>query len=90
MRARVRMQQRYLSQFYDLYDDFHIVKMPLLEEEVRGVEAIREFSANLMAPYEPPNEASEQDRVRELEQQVAELRDECQSLSRQLAEALGK
>ncbi|KAI8106665.1 hypothetical protein M9434_001319 [Picochlorum sp. BPE23] len=51
LQARVRMQQKYLEQFYDLYEDFHIVKMPLLEEEVRGNDSLRSFSDNLITPY---------------------------------------
>ena len=32
------------------------MKLPLLEEEVRGTDALREFSKNLMEPFraEPP------------------------------------
>lgn len=34
LKARMRMQQKYLDQFYMLYDDFNITKLPLLPEEV--------------------------------------------------------
>lgn len=34
LKARMRMQQKYVDQFYMLYDDFHITKLPLLPQEV--------------------------------------------------------
>ncbi|KAI3922970.1 hypothetical protein MKW92_011855 [Papaver armeniacum] len=53
LKARMRMQQKYLDQFYMLYDDFNITKLPLLQEEVCGVQALKDFSHHFITPYQP-------------------------------------
>merc|ERR1712217_585777 len=40
-----RMQHKYLTQINDLYsDDFHIVAVPMLGDEVRGLKDLRNFA----------------------------------------------
>jgi arsenite-transporting ATPase len=52
--ARRKMQKKYLDQIEELYDEFNVVKMPLLVEEVRGKERLEKFSEMLVKPFEPP------------------------------------
>lgn len=51
--ARLAMQKRYLDQFLDLYEDYHLVQLPLQSEEVRGPEDIRR-----RAPLSTPRRVS--------------------------------
>ncbi|PVF96294.1 arsenical pump-driving ATPase [Serendipita vermifera] len=56
-RVRRAMQQKYLGEAHELYDEFfHIVQVPLLTEEVRGPEKLRAFSKMLIEPYQPPSD----------------------------------
>ncbi|KAK2062704.1 anion-transporting ATPase [Colletotrichum caudatum] len=52
--ARRKMQKKYLEQIEELYDEFNVVKMPLLVEEVRGKDKLEKFSEMLIKPYAPP------------------------------------
>jgi len=52
--ARRKMQKKYLDQIEELYDEFNVVKMPLLTEEVRGKDKLVSFSDMLVHPYVPP------------------------------------
>lgn len=55
--VRQKMQQKYLGEAHELYDEFfHIVQLPLLTDEVRGPEKLKEFSKMLVTPYTPPQD----------------------------------
>lgn len=46
--ARKRMQDRYIAQIFELYEDFNVTLMPLLDAEVRGVASLQSFSQLLL------------------------------------------
>ncbi|XP_027115045.1 ATPase GET3A-like [Coffea arabica] len=81
LRARMRMQQKYLDQFYLLYDDFHISKLPLLPQEVCGVEALESFSRHFLSPYQP---SLVRGTVEELQERISALREQLKDAEAQL------
>ncbi|KAL2892299.1 ATPase ARSA2 [Bienertia sinuspersici] len=71
LKARMRMQERYIDQFYMLYEDFHITKLPLMPEEVTGLQALKAFSRHFAIPYQP---SIKKGTVEELELRINELK----------------
>ena len=47
------MQDKYLTQIAEIYDDFHLTINPQLDNEVRGVENLRIFGGMLFNGYTP-------------------------------------
>ncbi|KAI3787437.1 hypothetical protein L1987_41902 [Smallanthus sonchifolius] len=84
LKARMKMQQKYLDQFYMLYDDFNITKLPLLPEEVCGVEALKAFSKHFRKAYE---HSIARGTVEELELRVSRLQGELRDVVAELEKA---
>ena len=55
--------------------------------QVRGTEALQEFSNYLMQPHQPDERPEFSDQVTQLQEQVGQLTHQCQQLQQQLNKA---
>ncbi|KAL8172506.1 hypothetical protein V2J09_024310 [Rumex salicifolius] len=81
LKARMKMQQKYVDQFYVLYDDFHITKLPLLQDEVCGVAALKSFSQCFITPYQA---LASKNPVEHLERRISVLREQLKEAEEEL------
>lgn len=51
--ARRKMQEKYLTQIHEIYDDFNLTVVPQLDNEVRGMDLLKEFGGLLFNHYVP-------------------------------------
>jgi len=51
--ARRKMQDKYLTQIQEIYDDFHITVNPMLDSEVRGIDNLKMFGGLLFNGFTP-------------------------------------
>ena len=49
------------------------MKLPLLEEEVRGIDSLKQFSASLVQPYQPAPAPSANDRCEPVTEQTVKV-----------------
>ena len=47
-RSRTKMQKKYLEKIEEMFEDFHIIKIPLQKSEIRGTKMIEDFSRFLI------------------------------------------
>ena len=52
-KARRKMQEKYLTQIAEIYDDFHLTINPQLDDEVRGMDSLQVFGGMLFEGYVP-------------------------------------
>jgi len=61
----------------------------LIVSQVRGTEALQEFSNYLMQPHQPDERPEFSDQVTQLQEKVGQLTHQCQQLQQQLDKAKG-